>query len=91
MDQNHHFKTCTCCGKCWQRQIDFFADPAVTFVGYQHFYSADSRGLLLFNHSCGTTFSIEAGQLTRWHDRIAATSPARDNVSSNTLLSLSQA
>ncbi len=91
MDQRHCFKTCTCCGKSWDRHIDFFADPAVTFVGYQHFYSADSRGLLLFNHSCGTTFSIDAAELPRWHDRIAPPGPLRDNASSQTCLSLSPA
>jgi len=59
MDTKPIFKTCSCCGEIWPNQADFLADPAVSFIGHQHFYEEGVEGLFLFNHTCGTTFSIE--------------------------------
>lgn len=59
MDTKPNFKTCSCCGESWLNQADFLADPSVSFIGHQHFYEEGVEGLFLFNHTCGTTFSIE--------------------------------
>lgn len=41
--------------------MSFLSDPKVRMVGYQVDFDELMAGLFLFNHSCGTTFSVRAG------------------------------
>lgn len=52
------FKECTRCGFKWTSRDQFLADPGVELVGYQVNFVALLAGFFLFNHSCGTTFSV---------------------------------
>lgn len=56
------FKTCTICGIVWRTRDDFVDDPDIYIVGYQVHFNALTEGLFLFNHSCGGTLSIRAGE-----------------------------
>ena len=56
----HPFRRCSC-GHTWMTAEDFLADPDVVLVGYQVDFEALQLGLLLFNHHCRTTLSLEAG------------------------------
>lgn len=54
------FKQCPNCAQTWQNREEMLADPQVFIIGYQAHFQELEIGLFLFNHSCGTTFSIEA-------------------------------
>ncbi len=54
------FKTCTVCGFVWPGRSSFLSDPGVRLIGYQAHFEELTAGLFQFNHSCGTTLSIEA-------------------------------
>ena len=51
------FKTCSNCGKHWERLEDFLQDPEVGLTGYMPTFDELLTGLFLFNHRCGTTLS----------------------------------
>jgi hypothetical protein len=59
--QSTSFKTCTKCGFVWPERLSFLSDPQLRIVGYQVDFDELVAGLFLFNHSCGTTFSVKAG------------------------------
>ena len=54
----HGFKRCEVCGKSWLVRSDLLSDPGVGLVGYQVNFADLVMGLLLFEHSCGTTLAI---------------------------------
>ena len=56
------FKQCTACGHPWRSRESFLWDPDVKLVGYQPRFEALKTGLFLFNHRCGTTIAIQAGE-----------------------------
>ena len=56
------FKTCTSCRREWATRDDFLSDRTVEFVGYQSWLPDPILGLFLFNHDCGTTLAIKAGE-----------------------------
>lgn len=56
------FKQCTSCAHQWQDQEEFLADPDVTLLGLQVCFENLMEGLILFNHSCRTTFSVEVSR-----------------------------
>jgi hypothetical protein len=58
---NSAFKTCPRCGKKWTCRNDFINDPDLTVVGYQANFKNLVLGLFLFDHSCKTTLSAQAG------------------------------
>ena len=55
------FKTCSKCGFVWPERVSFLSDPQLRIVGYQVDFDELMAGLFLFNHSCGITFSVRAG------------------------------
>lgn len=61
------FRRCTC-GHLWATREDFLGDPGVNTAGYQVDFEALHLGLLLFNHRCRTTLSIDAGQFRDLYD-----------------------
>ena len=56
------FKKCTSCGEEWQSQTAFLADPNVSLLGLQVNFEDLLEGLILFNHSCKTTFSVQVSK-----------------------------
>ena len=58
------FKTCSKCGCKWNSQSDFLADPNLKLVGYQAHFKELTTGLLMFNHSCGTTFALQVDEFS---------------------------
>ena len=61
--KNTMFKICHSCPCQWETREDFLSDPDIEAIGYQVFFENLKLGLFLFNHSCGTTLSIEAKYL----------------------------
>lgn len=53
------FKTCSCSAH-WETRDVFLDDPDTRLIGYQADFTELALGLLLFNHSCGTTLAVEA-------------------------------
>ncbi|MBM4308111.1 MAG: hypothetical protein FJ123_15375 [Deltaproteobacteria bacterium] len=43
-------------------------DPALNLIGYQVNFDFLEEGLLLFNHSCGTTLAVMAGAFKNLYD-----------------------
>ncbi|HCE45867.1 MAG TPA: hypothetical protein DET40_20165 [Lentisphaeria bacterium] len=58
------FKKCSGCGASWLDRSLFLSDPNVKLVGYQVHFKDLELGLFLFNHSCGSTVSLEARNFT---------------------------
>lgn len=56
------FKQCTSCGFQWRSRDAFLWDPTTVIVGYQPRFKELMTGIFLFNHSCGTTLAIQAGE-----------------------------
>ncbi|MEN8256254.1 MAG: hypothetical protein ABFS09_00135 [Thermodesulfobacteriota bacterium] len=56
------FKKCTACGEKWLSQDEFLADQNVSLLGLQVCFDDLLEGLILFNHSCKTTFSVEVSK-----------------------------
>jgi hypothetical protein len=56
---NEMFKICPKCEKTWKNQDDFLTDIEIKLIGYQAHFEELTSGLILFNHSCGTTFSMQ--------------------------------
>lgn len=54
------FKICPRCGFVWTGRTYFLSDPTIHLIGYQIHFEELSAGLFLFNHSCGTTLSVQA-------------------------------
>lgn len=57
------FKQCNTCGEQWKTRDAFLSDNDIEVIGYQVFFQNLRLGLFLFNHSCGTTMSVEAEKL----------------------------
>ena len=53
---------CSSCGTSWNNRKDFLTDPDVKMLGYQVHFECLKLGFFLFNHSCGSTFSLKAGE-----------------------------
>jgi hypothetical protein len=62
------FKTCPTCGFIWRSQDDMLADPDVGIIGYQAHFEELALGLFYFNHGCGTTLGIPAGDFRHLYD-----------------------
>ena len=58
-----NFKECTCCDSKWNTRNDFLTDPGIELIGYQVSFDELLLGLLLFNHTCGTTVAIPVNKL----------------------------
>lgn len=58
------FKECANCETFWTDREDFLEDPAIQLVGYQAHFEELETGLFLFNHVCGNTLALYAGQFT---------------------------
>ena len=56
------FKVCPMCGFIWATRQAFLADPGLALVGYQVNFGELMAGYFLFNHTCGTTLTIAAGE-----------------------------
>ena len=56
------FKECYKCRFQWPTREDFLKDSAVEILGYQVFFEDLKKGMLLFNHSCGTTTAVHISQ-----------------------------
>ncbi len=57
------FKKCTCCQHDWKTREKFLEDPGIELIGYQVSFDELLLGLLLFNHTCGTTIAIPVNKL----------------------------
>lgn len=66
--QSTSFKTCSRCRFVWAGRTSFLSDPALHLVGYQVHFEEHTAGLFLFNHSCGTTLSVQAGEFQDLYD-----------------------
>lgn len=62
------FKQCSLCKHEWKEREDFINDPSLTVRGYQINFNHLKEGLFLFNHACGTTLAIPAGEFTDLYD-----------------------
>ena len=58
MNTQQVFKKCQNCSALWRERSDFVGDETVNLIGYQPNFVKLSKGLFLFNHSCGTTLSV---------------------------------
>lgn len=56
------FKECYKCGHQWATREEFLRDPEAKILGYQVFFDDLKKGMLLFNHSCGTTTAVHVRQ-----------------------------
>lgn len=54
-----NFMVCSNCGYSWKKREDFFNDKGVTIIGYQVNFEQLKAGFFLFNHICGTTFTLD--------------------------------
>ncbi len=55
------FKQCTVCEDSWESMDDVLNDKEMVFCGYQPFFQAPEKSLLLFVHEkegCGTTIGF---------------------------------
>ena len=59
---DNHFKQCPECGHRWPSREALLRDPQVSLCAYQANFTLLDAGQFLFNHTCGTTFSIPAGE-----------------------------
>jgi hypothetical protein len=62
------FRQCTSCAKLWQSQEEFLTDPEVSLLGLQVCFEDLMEGLIMFNHSCKTTFSVEVSQFENLYE-----------------------
>lgn len=58
------FKWCPKCQFIWGTSVDFLKDADLSRIGRQEGTKAGDPGLIMFNHSCGTTLSIKAERQT---------------------------
>jgi hypothetical protein len=64
------FKCCSLCGHCWASRARFLDDPSISIVGYQAYTEEVSRGILLFNHGCGTTLALGVTEFQDLYDGV---------------------
>jgi len=62
------FKICSKCGYGWPTRASFLHDSKLRMVGYQVDFADLRAGLFLFNHICGTTLAIQAGDFQDLYD-----------------------
>ena len=70
------FTQCTVCNKRWLNQSDFLSDPSITIIGLHVSFEDLVEGLVMFNHTCGTTFSVEVSKFQSLYDGIVFTERA---------------
>lgn len=61
-NNNVSFKACPMCEMNWKSMEDFFADPALSFNGYQANFGMLDEGIFFFTHNtetCGSTMGIK--------------------------------
>ncbi|MFT5726483.1 MAG: hypothetical protein ACI8PB_000604 [Desulforhopalus sp.] len=61
-DNNPSFKVCPMCDTKWQSMDVFFADPTLSFNGYQANFGLLDDGIFFFTHdteNCGSTMGIK--------------------------------
>ena len=68
IERDRMFKICPKCSEIWNSRSDFLADTTLELIGYQSHFKLLTLGLLLFNHSCGTTLSIFADEFKDLYD-----------------------
>lgn len=66
--QSTCFKTCSKCGFFWPHRGSFLSDPKLRLIGYQAYFDELMEGLVLFNHICGTSLAIQAGDFQDLYD-----------------------
>jgi|MTBAKMStandDraft_1061839.scaffolds.fasta_scaffold02877_5 hypothetical protein len=64
MDKERPYKQCKRCRKTWRDSSEFLSDPELRFHAYQASFEELETGLFLFEHSCKTTLSIQAGEFS---------------------------
>jgi len=62
------FKTCTFCEEQWESLEAFIQDPTIELVGYMPTFDDLARGLVLFNHCCGTTLACQVAKFEHLND-----------------------
>jgi hypothetical protein len=62
------FKKCSKCGFVWTERRSFLSDPQLRLIGYQADFDEPVMGLFLFDHTCGTTFAVLAGDFRDLYD-----------------------
>jgi hypothetical protein len=65
---NKNFKQCSKCGYAWDTRHKFLEDPKLHIIGYQVNFDELEQGFFLFNHTCGTTLAIMAGDFRDLYD-----------------------
>ena len=61
-DSDTSFKTCPMCNAEWQSIEELFADPTISFNGYQANFGMLDEGIFFFTHdteTCGSTMGIK--------------------------------
>lgn len=61
-NSNTLFKACPMCNAEWQSMEEFFADPTLSFNGYQANFGTLDEGIFFFTHeteTCGSTMGIK--------------------------------
>jgi len=56
------FKECTKCKYIWDSREEFICDTGIELIGYQVHFQDLALGFFLFEHSCGTSLAIRAGE-----------------------------
>jgi hypothetical protein len=62
------FKECTVCDFKWNNRNDFLKDFDINIHGYQVHFEELTEGLFLFNHACGGTLALSAGEFRDLYD-----------------------
>lgn len=61
------FMLCPNCGFSWMTRSAFLDDEHVFLVGYQVNFVSVREGFFLFNHVCGTTFTVGVREFADLH------------------------
>lgn len=64
-NSNTLFKACPMCNAKWESMEEFFADPTISFNGYQANFSILDEGIFFFTHeteACGSTMGIKVSK-----------------------------
>jgi len=70
------FKKCSFCKHEWPQQNDFLIDPDLQMAGYQVHHELVDSGLLLFNHSCGSTIAVTVASVKNLYHGIKSKTKA---------------
>jgi hypothetical protein len=62
------FKRCPKCGVEWPTREAFLSDYSLETIGYQVSFEDLVEGIFLFQHSCGTSLGIAAGEFRSLYD-----------------------